>query len=295
MQTLKVVVTGASGLLGEDVALVLREKGHDIIELRGRQQLDLTNPYAVREFFSKVKPEVVIHCAGTHDIDEAERDPFSTYVNVVLTTRFIANEAMRLGAVLVYPGSDYIFDGYKDEPYSEIDLPNPLNVYGKAKVAAEKEITSLTHEYFIIRVPVLFGARGRKERNIIYNVYERIKAGETVKAASDQFSSCAYTKDVAEAFAKVISTDFYGIYHLANSGFCSRYEMYRAIALELGLPEEKVKGVPSAELRRLAKRPKYTVLDTRVFERVFGVRLREWREALRESVKEFMQVYLLGG
>jgi len=290
-ESLKVLVTGTSGLLGEDIARVFRKAGHEVIEVKGRRDCDLTNADKTLELIRKHKPQLVIHCAGTHNIDEAEKDPIGTYINVVLSTRNVASACKRVGAILVYPGSDYIFDGLKDEPYIEIDEPNPINVYGKAKFASEKVIIETLPEHFIIRLPILFGAGGKKERNLIYRLFSKVKDNQTVEAAYDQISSCAYTVDVAEAFAKIIRTSHYGTYHLANSGFCSRYELYKEIVAQLGLPVDSVVPKPSAELKRPAKRPKYTVLSTIFVEKVFQLKMRHWKEALAECIKEFKNRY----
>ncbi|MEM2234114.1 MAG: SDR family oxidoreductase [Desulfurococcaceae archaeon] len=289
MPTLRVLVTGSSGLLGEDVAKVLKLKGHEVIEVKSRKDLDLTDSSRTIEFIERLKPDAVIHCAGTHDVDECEKDPVSVLLNTVLTTRNISLACRKVGCVILYPGSDYIFDGMKNQPYLELDLPNPVNSYGRAKLAAEREIMSLTSSYFIVRVPVLFGAGGYKERNIIYNTYMKLKRGELIKAAHDQVSSCGYTRDIAEAFERILRTDYYGIYHVANEGFCSRYEMYREIAIQLGFPEDMVIAVHSSEIERLARRPLYTVVNTSLAEKVFGLKLRHWKRALEECIREFKE------
>ncbi len=287
VESLKVLVTGASGLLGEDAVRVFKESGHEVIEVKGREQLDLTRADETLELIRRHKPQIVVHCAGTHDIDGAENDPMTTYLNVVLSTRNVVNACKIVGATLVFPGSDYVFDGLKDKPYIEVDEPNPVNVYGRAKYASEKVIIEILPEHFIVRVPILFGASGRMERNLIYNIYSKIKQGQYVKAPYDQVSSCAYTVDVAKAFEKMVRTYHYGTYHLANSGYCSRYELYKEIALQLGLPADKITPYPSAELDRPAKRPKYTVLSSLFAEKVFGLKLRHWKEALIECIGEF--------
>ncbi|MHA1834945.1 MAG: dTDP-4-dehydrorhamnose reductase [Candidatus Baldrarchaeia archaeon] len=291
VDSLKVLVTGSSGLLGEDVARIFREAGHDVIEVKGRLDCDLTDADRTFELVHKFKPQLVIHCAGTHNVDEAEKNPIETYINVVLSTRNVANACKTIDATLVYPGSAYIFDGLKDEPYIEVDEPNPINIYGKAKLASEKVITEVLPEHFIIRLPIVFGSGGKKERNFIYGLFSKVKEQQVVEAAYDQICCCAYTADVADAFLKITKTNYYGIYHLANSGFCSRYELYREIVSQLGLPVHRVVPRPMAELKRPAKRPKYTVLSTLFAEKVFQLKMRHWKEALTECIKEFRNRY----
>ena len=286
-ETLKVLVTGASGLLGDDVVRVFKNKGHELIALRGRRDLDVTDANKTLEVVRKHRPDVVIDCVGTHDIDGAESDPTNAFMNVFVAAKNVVIACKIAGATLIHPGSDYVFDGSKDEPYLETDLPNPVNVYGRNKWAVERFISSILPEHFIIRVPILFGAGGKLERNFIYRIYSKIKNGETVKVASDQVTSCGYTVDIALAFEKIARSYHYGTYHLANEGFCSRYELYREVASGLGLDAEKVIPTPSAELKRRARRPKYTVLSTLLVQKIFGIKLRPWNEALRECLKEF--------
>ena len=286
-ETLKILVTGAAGLLGEDVVRVLRSLGHEVFEIKDEKDVDLRNSEKTVETILKFRPEVVIHCAGTHDIDGVERNPKSSYDNIVLSTRNVVDACKMLEAILVYPGSDYIFDGNKNEPYVESDTPNPLNIYGKAKLACEKIITGELSKYFIIRLPILFGSGGSKNGNIIHKTYSEIKAGKSIMVSRDQVSSCGYTADVAKAFATILRTDHFGIYHLANQGYCSRYELYKEIARNLSLPVEKIIPCSSDELKRPAKRPRYTVLNTNLFEKTFGIKLRHWKDALAECIDEF--------
>ena len=286
-ESLKVLVTGTRGLLGGDVAKILRDLGHEVAEIRDEKDVDLRNFEGTMNVIMKHKPDVVVHCAGTHDIDGTERNPEFSYDNLVSSVRNVVYASKKIGAVLLYPGSDYIFDGLKNSAYNETDEPNPLNVYGKAKWFSEKIIVKELSEYFIIRLPILFGAGGEKHANIIYRVYSEIKEGKTIKAPADQVSSCAYTVDIAKGFAKILETSYYGIYHLANEGYCSRYELYKEAAFHLSLPTDKVVPCLSSDLKRPAKRPKYTVLNTSLAEKTFGVKLRNWKKALAECIAEF--------
>jgi dTDP-4-dehydrorhamnose reductase len=292
-ETLKVLVTGTNGVLGSDVAFYLRSKGkYEVVEIKGRSQLNILDPQKVMDFVVNLRPEVIIHCAGTHDIDWAEEHPLDAFLNIVVGTRNIVNAAAKVGAVLVYPGSDYIFDGLKNEPYLEHDIANPVNVYGKCKLAAENVIKELLPQHFIFRLPILFGARGDPTRNIIFQLYEKLRLGQKIQVAYDQVSSCAYTYDVAIAFEQAMKTYFYGTYNFSNNGSCSRYELYREIAISLGFSQDLVEGRPSADLKRKAKRPKYTVLSITNFEKTFGVAPRMWKDALHECARTFRETYM---
>ena len=289
--TLRILITGTSGLLGEDVATFMMKKKYEVIEFRGRKDCDLSKTEDALNRITSYKPDVVIHCAGTHDIDYVEKNPTEGFRDIVLTTKNVALACRRIGAILIFPGSDYIFDGLKASPYFEYDEANPVNYYGKFKYMAEQLIRELLKEYFILRMPILFGVGGRKERNLLYRIYTKISGGQVIEAAADQVSSCAFTLDMALVIDKVMKTDYYGTYHVANDGFCSRYELYREIATLLNLPVEKVIPRQSSELKRPAKRPKYTVLNTTLIEQVFGIKLRHWRDALRDCVNEFKKRY----
>jgi dTDP-4-dehydrorhamnose reductase len=201
-------------------------------------------------------------------------------------TKNIALAAARTESKLIYISSDTVYDGEKKTGYHEYDSPHPINVYGKSKYMAEQEIRSLCQKYFIIRLAWLFGLKGHRENNVIFNIIDKINAGEHIQASGNQLCSPSYTLDVAQALVTVASTEYYGTYLVANQGAASRYEVNRSIAEFLGLDARKVIEADSGKIR-LAKRAVNTVFESIAFPRTFGIVMAPWKDALRRCITAY--------
>ncbi|NJE09267.1 dTDP-4-dehydrorhamnose reductase [Thermococcus sp. M39] len=279
---MKVAVIGANGQLGTDLVEVF---GEEAIPLT-HKDLDVTDFESLR-ILKELKPDVIINTATYVRVDDAELYPEKAFqVNAIgaLNVAKIANE---IDAVNVYISTDYVFDGTKGEPYTEEDAPNPLNVYGLSKYAGEIFTRNYSRKYYIIRVASLYGKAGAsgKGGNFVEWVIEKAKRGEELKIVDDQFMSPTYTKDVARTLKKFLELKpEFGVYHMANEGYCSWYEFTRVIFEILGWDVE-VKPIKSSELKRLAKRPQFSALKNEKLEKL-GLKMRHWREALRDYLKE---------
>lgn len=280
---MKVLVTGATGLFGEDIARVFAEK-HEVVAVKGRKELDITNAKEVFSYIEKVKPNLIIHSAGFRMVDEAEKNPLETFAINILGTKNIALVASKYDAKLIHISSDSVFDGEKNTAYNEYDKPNPVNVYGYSKLMAEEEVRYYHRKHFIIRVPLLFGALGRKQNNYIHIMRNKILDGQTLEYTTDQMCSPTYTFDAAKALLNMADTEFYGIYHLANEGKASRYEFYKRCAELLGLDTKKIN--PILQKEKVARRPKNTIFDSIACKKTFNIKLREWQDALEDCIKE---------
>jgi dTDP-4-dehydrorhamnose reductase len=283
---LKSLVTGASGLLGWEIADAFEKAGYQTVRLMGRKSIDITNTPEIIGFVEKEKPDVIIHCAGFRDLDEIEKNEAQGFALNAFGTKNIALAASRTGSKLIYISSDTVYDGEKKTGYHEYDLPNPINVYGKSKYMAELEIRSLCQKYFIIRTAWLFGLKGHRENNVIFNIIDKINAGERIQASGNQFCSPSYTLDIAEALVTAASTEYYGTYLVSNQGAASRYEVSRTIAEFLGLDEKKVIEAESGKIR-LAKRAANTVFESIAFPRTFGIVMAPWKDALRRCIAAY--------
>ncbi|MDR1177750.1 MAG: NAD(P)-dependent oxidoreductase [Spirochaetaceae bacterium] len=283
---MKALVTGASGLLGWEVADAFEAAGYQTVRLMGRQSIDITNTPEIIGFVEKEKPDVIIHCAGFRDLDEIEKNEAQGFALNAFGTKNMALAASRTGSKLVYISSDAVYDGEKKTGYHEYDFPNPVNVYGKSKHMAEEAIRSLCQKYFIIRPAWLFGLKGHRENNVIFSIIDKINAGEQVLASGNQFCSPSYTLDIAEALVKVASTEYYGTYLVSNRGAASRYEVSRSIAEFLGLDGGKVIEAESGKIR-LAKRAANTVFESIAFSRTFGIAMAPWKDALERCIAAY--------
>ena len=217
----------------------------------------------------------------------AELSPEKAFQVNAIGALNVARVASEIDAVNVYISTDYVFDGSKGEPYTEEDVPNPINVYGLSKCAGEIFTKNYSKKHYIVRVASLYGKAGAsgKGGNFVEFMIQKAKRGEEIRVVDDQFMSPTYTKDVARTLKKFLELrPEFGVYHMVNEGFCSWYEFTKAIFEILGWDVE-VKPIKSSELKRLAKRPRFSALKNKRLEEL-GLKMRPWKEALEEYLKE---------
>lgn len=272
---MRVLITGASGQLGTDLQLVLKGK-HELSPFD--LDLDVTDARAVKEKFSQVLPEVVIHAAAYTDVDGAESDPLSAYRVNALGTQNVALACQKLDAAMVYVSTDYVFDGTKNEPYLEFDATNPLSVYGKSKLAGEIYTTTLLNRFYLVRTAWLYGKSGR---NFVKTILKLAEEKEELQVVADQIGSPTCSFDLAQVIARLIETEWYGFYHAVNTGFCSWRDFAISILKAAGKEGIRVKSITTAELGRPAPRPSYAVLKNQALE-MRGIKMRHWEEALQD-------------
>lgn len=278
---MKVLVTGASGLLGAEIVDVF-SRVHETRGLMGRRELDLVSASEVLDFVVGQMPELIINCAGFRMIDQAEREAEKTIAINVLGTKNLARAADALDIPLVHFSSDAVFDGEADEPYHEFSRTNPINVYGYSKLKSEEQVRESTQRHFIVRVPLLFGPLGHEESNYIFILRAKLEAGERLTYSSDQICSPTYTRDVARALLEMTGTTFYGTYHVANEGVASRYEFYRTCASLMGLNTANISPILMKD--QAVKRPRYTVFSSIAYTNTFSLRLGDWRTGLEDCM-----------
>jgi dTDP-4-dehydrorhamnose reductase len=252
-----VLITGAGGQLGA----ALREVFPDA-EALTRQELDVTAPF-------EIETDLVLHAAAWTDVDGAEADPEGAEAVNVGGTRNVAG----LGAPVVYYSSDYVFDGRKGAPYVESDEPNPLSVYGRTKLAGEREVRA----GWIVRSSWLFGWTGK---NFVRTMLELGTRGEEVRVVNDQVGSPTYVGHLAAATSELLEGE-HGIWHVAAEGECSWSEFAEAIFEEAGI-DCRVVPISTEQFARPAPRPPYSVLRS---ERESAPRLPHWREGLRACLE----------
>jgi len=275
---LKVAITGAAGLFGHGLAEVFSER-HTVFPLT-RAEADITRAEEVRSVIRRSRPDVIVHPAGIPDLDVCEADPARAFLTNVHGTRNLVEAAREAGAALVYISTDAVFDGKKNAPYTESDPTIPPTVYGRTKLKGEQLVSGLP-EFWIFRVSVLFGP-GKK--NYVERAVTRAAAGETFVASSDQLGSATYTLDAARKILEVVEARRFGLYHLSNSGVCTRFEL-AANAVELaGFDTRQVVGKPSSEIARRAVRLKYAVMAMEALGAAGFTPLRPWQEGLAEYV-----------
>ena len=240
----------------------------------------------LRKALLKHKPDAIVNTAAFVRVDDCEAEQDKAFLVNALGARNIAVVAQELEAKLVHISTDYVFGGEpepKSTPYTEFDTPVPLNIYGKSKLAGENFVQHLCTKYFIVRTSALFGIAGAlgKGGNFIETIIKLAKERDKLKVVNDQVFSPTYTRDLAKKIAQLITTEYYGIFHITNSGACSWYEFAKAILKLAGL-NTPVMPVTSAEYPQKARRPNNTVLDNYQLRLLGMADMRSWQEALKD-------------
>ncbi|CAM4470925.1 dTDP-4-dehydrorhamnose reductase [Paenibacillus tarimensis] len=278
---MKLLVTGANGQLGQELVKLPAAEGIEIVGY-DREALDITDLDACRRVLAEQRPDVVIHCAAYTAVDQAEADPDGAFRVNGAGTRNMAVAAEEIKAKLVYISTDYVFDGTGTSPYNEYDNTNPMTVYGKSKLAGERLAQTLCSRYFIVRTSWVYGKYGN---NFVKTMLKLGPEKQQLKVVHDQVGSPTYTRDLAELLVELAATDYYGIYHASNSGVCSWYEFAKAIFEESKL-DVAVEPCTTSEFPRPAPRPAYSVMDASSL-RANGLQpLRDWRDALKDYLKD---------
>ncbi|KRO00393.1 dTDP-4-dehydrorhamnose reductase [Companilactobacillus kimchiensis] len=278
---MKILITGATGQLGTELCHLLDEKQIKYIGV-GSKDLDITDKMAVDDYFSKVQPELVYHCAAFTAVDDAEEEPGKTTnwdVNATGTEN-IANASEESGATLVYISTDYVFDGTNDNMYNENSETNPQNEYGRAKLAGEKAVANIMNKYYIIRTSWVFGKYGK---NFVYTMLNLAKTHDHLTVVDDQMGRPTWSRTLAEfmlyATDKKIS---YGLYQLSNEGSCTWYEFAKEI-----LKDTKVTVAPvtSAEYPQKAYRPRHSLMNLKKAKNT-NYQVITWKDALVEFTRQ---------
>ncbi len=269
---MKLLVTGAGGMLGQEVAAAGRRAGHGVVAL-ARAHLDVTRTDLVRRRFDAERPDAVINCAAYTNVDGAEEDRALAFALNGEAPAAVAAAAAEVDAAVLHVSSDYVFDGLKGEPYVESDATAPLSVYGESKLAGEEPTAAANRRHFVVRSAWLFGLGGP---NFVDTMLRLGREREEVRVVDDQVGSPTSCVDLAEALVRLVATDHYGLHHVAGGGACSWAELAAETfrQAELGC---RVTPITTAEMGRPAPRPAYSALDS---ERPETPRLRPWPEAL---------------
>ncbi|HEC67327.1 MAG TPA: dTDP-4-dehydrorhamnose reductase [Candidatus Desulfofervidus auxilii] len=285
---MKLLLTGANGQLAQDIWLLAQKKGWEVMAFT-RQALDISNFKQVKEAITTIKPDIVINCAAYNYVDKAEKEWEQALLVNGIGPRNLATICERQAISLVHFSTDYVFDGHKSTPYTIADLPSPLNKYGATKLQGEIEVSHLTNRYYLIRVSWVFGLRGKTEVNFIKKLLLWSKDRDQLHIVTDQISSPSYTEDVAKAVLDLIQTGRFGLYHITNSGYCSRYQWAEWVLKKIDwsgkLFPARSKDFPNSVLR-----PAFSALDTFPLKNILGHELPSWQEATERFLKQWFSL-----
>ena len=278
MIAMKILITGSNGMLGHDLTDAL--ENHELI-LTTSKTLDITDKDHTIDFICDVKPDIVINSAAYTDVDGCEENPDLAYAVNGEGVRNLALACKEVDCPLVHISTDYVFDGSATEPIAEDGEIGPISVYGKSKLEGEKAIQEILDEYFIVRTAWLYGVNGR---NFPRTMLELAENHSEITVVYDEVGTPTYTPDLAYGISELIKTDYYGIYHLTNSGSCSWCEFARYI-FEVAGKDVNVIPVTASEFARPAPRPSYSVLENRNWIENGFEPLRDYKEAIEEYIE----------
>ena len=266
---MKVLITGAKGMLGQDLCPTLEDLGCFLIET-DIDNLDITKKEDVEDFVSKAHPDLIIHLAAYTNVDRAEEEEEKAELINAVGTENVALAASKIDVPLIYISTDYVFDGTKNSPYLPTDPTNPINAYGRTKLKGEELVQKHCKKYYIARTSWLYGMYGKNFVDTMLSLKDK----EELKVVDDQWGTPTWTMDLASALMKLL-TKPYGIYHLSGGGKPTTWYNFAKTIFELSNLEVNLKPCTTEEFKRPANRPKYSVMDN-------DKMLRDWKLALKD-------------
>ena len=270
---MKIIVTGAGGMLGHDVVRLAEDMRHQVVALT-RDDLDVTDPARVERLITRERPGAVINCAAWTNVDGAEESEHDASLVNAQGAGFVADAAAKVYAKVIYPSTDYVFNG-EGGPYGESDDTDPINAYGRTKLGGERATALVNGQSFIVRTSWLFGPHGG---NFVETMLRLGQGGGPVVVVHDQVGCPTYTGHLAVGLLRLVDSAAYGIHHMAGEGSCSWYEF----ALEIFRQAEVVTRVMASTtdmMERPAKRPANSVLVSR---RSGPIELPSWQRGLSD-------------
>lgn len=276
----EILITGATGQLGSELRNLLDERNvaYDAFDSHG---LDITDEETVMKKVEELQPKVIYHCAAYTAVDNAEDQYKAANWQVNETgTQNIAQAAKKVGALLVYVSTDYVFDGTNPGEYKEDDPTNPKNEYGKAKLAGEEIVKQTLDNYYIVRTSWVFGKYGR---NFVYTMLRLAKDHDRLTVVNDQFGRPTWARTLAEFVTYLVDNKSpYETYQLSNDDSCSWYEFAKEILAD---KDVEVAPVTSKEYPQKAYRPRHSIMSLEK-AKATGYEIPTWQEALKEFMSD---------
>lgn len=277
----KVLITGAHGQLATEFLKFLTKDPRYEVFAPSRTELDISDLNRVGEAMTSFKPDIVLNCAAYNHVDKAEGDLDRAFKVNAEGVKNLALFCKKGGALLVHYSTDYVFDGTKEDLYTEEDTPNPINNYGRSKLCGEELLMEETDNFLLFRVSWVFGTGGL---NFLYKLSEMAKKERVLRIVADQVSVPTYTEDIVRVTMAAVEDGMSGLYHLTNSGYASRYEVARYYIERARLPN-MVLPVSSALLQTPARRPYFSAMSHARLSKALECEIPDWRDAIDRFVK----------
>ncbi|MDY7078701.1 MAG: dTDP-4-dehydrorhamnose reductase [Chloroflexota bacterium] len=277
---MRIFVTGCKGQLGRALYTALAEhtlSGCDLPEL------DITDRVAIGAAISDFAPDVVIHAAAWTDVDGCARDPEQAYRANALGTQNVALACAACDAAMVYISTNEVFDGTATEPYREWDSLHPINPYARSKVAGEWFVRHLLNRFYVARTSWLYAAGGRNFSNP-HRIIQLADERGALKVVTDEIANPTYAPDLADAIAALVHTRAYGVYHMTNTGYCSRHDFVREVLRISERGYVPIAPISLDDFQRASTPPRFAPLANTAAA-ALGITLRPWQKALDEFLK----------
>lgn len=275
---MRILLTGKSGQVGWELQRALAPLGEVIA--CDRSELDLANPDQIVAVARETQPQIIVNAAAYTAVDKTESESELAHAINARAPGILADEAKKLGALLVHYSTDYVFDGTKAWPYTEEDAPNPINVYGRTKLAGEQVIQASGCRHLIFRTSWVYGPRGK---NFLLTILRLAKERDELRIVSDQIgapTTSALIADVTAQILRAFSPEKQGLYNLTATGSVSWHGFAQAIVRTAGLTV-KVTSIPTSEYPTPARRPSSSLLNTALLRQQFDIVLPSWEDGLR--------------
>jgi dTDP-4-dehydrorhamnose reductase len=277
---MRILVTGAQGMLGQDLVPHLSELGSvDAVDI---DAFDITDSDACRVNLEKRRPDIVVHAAAYTQVDKCESHRECAMKVNGEGAGNIARACSEIHAKMVYYSTDYVFNGRSETPYLETDTPDPLSVYGESKLEGENQVTSaLPLSHLILRTSWLFGIHGR---NFIETIIALARERSEIQVVDDQIASPTFTMDLAQATRSLLKNNAYGIVNTTNTGITSWFG-FAEYFLNKTVPSAIVHPIPTESYPLPARRPAYSALSTEKYGRITGAPLPHWKDATNRYLR----------
>lgn len=273
---MRVAITGHKGQLGTSLKHLLQAQ-HELF-LIDVPVFDITDRNVIIQAIVNFKPDFVIHAAAYTNVDGCTREPDKAYLINALGTQNIALACQRAGAIMVFISTNEVFDGRDSAPYLEFDATNPINMYGRSKLAGESYTQMLLQQFYIVRTAWLYAPEGN---HFVSKIIRAADERGHLTVVTDEISSPTYAPDLALAMVRLLATDAFGIYHFTNEGICSRYDFAVEILKRSGRKHIPVEPITSDQYQRVSDPPLYAPIRN-FCGASLGITLRPWQEALEE-------------
>lgn len=279
---MRYLITGKNGQLAQAFIQRFEKEGTEY-HAPNETDLNITDPIAVDQAVAALKPDVVINCAAYNLVDKAEQEQDRVFAVNATGPELLARATVRQKALIVHFGSDYVFDGSKETGlYDETDQTNPLNAYGRSKLAGERQAAAANARHLVLRLSWVFGSG---TQNFIYKLQQWADKNEYLKIACDEFSVPTFTGTVVDVTLRSIEQGLTGRFHLTNSGYCSRYEWAKLVLSASGITKF-IRPVSMDSFALPALRPRFSAMSNRAIRTAIGMDIPAWDDAVRSFLQE---------